>query len=129
MQNCMIVGNVARINKVPGTNKAYVVIADHKSVKGEDGKFKQEPNYITLEGFIPEGLNIEVGMLIGAQFEVRSYKTRDGKETKQANDVIRWDVTLRSPSKKGASAPEAAAQAAAEAAADVPEGAGEPAVQ
>lgn len=127
-QSCMIVGNIANIKKIENTNKVYVTIADHISVKNAEGKYEQRPNYVDLQGFVPEGLKLEVGMLLCADFRVVQYKTKkttpEGKPIYDtANEVIGWDVTLRSPGKK-AGAAEAAAQAAAEA--PVPEGAGVP---
>ena len=141
MQNCTIVGNITRITNVKDTSKVYVVVADHELVKKEGGGFEQVPNYVTLEGFVPTGLKLEVGMLLGATFKVRTYKTKqvtkDGKPIyKTANDVINWDLTLRSPAKKATNGQpeaepsmamdEAAAMAAEAAMADVPASAGVP---
>lgn len=93
MQNCTVVGNVARVNKVEGSNKVYIVVADHKLIKNTEGKYEQVTNYINLEGFIPRNLNIEVGRLIGATFEIKSYKKKDGTYA-TANNIIYLDTTM-----------------------------------
>ena len=118
MQHNLIIGNVARITKVEGTNKAYITVADNENRKDPSDptgkRYVQHTNFITLQAFIPEGLNISKGDLLAATYVQRTYTTRDGKFA-TANDVTRLNVTIRSPKRKNNdSAQEPAAPKAAE---------------
>ena len=123
MQSCSIVGNIVRINTIQNTNKVFLTIADHYTVKGQDGKSEQRTNFVPLEGFLPTGLNLQVGQLVAATFRVSSFKDGSGM-TKTANDIIGLDVTLRSKGRPVDAAAAAADAPAAQAEAPAPTGEG-----
>lgn len=115
MQQNIVIGNIARINKIEGTQKVFLTVADHYMTKGQDGKMVQKTNYVPVEGFLPESLTLTVGQLVAVNFRVQSFQTKDGTY-KTANDIISIDVTLRSKGKgdkadKAEDAPAAAAEA------------------
>ena len=127
MQQNIVIGNIARINTVDGTNKVFMTIADHFVQKDKTGKLVQKVNYVPVEGFLPKGLTLEVGQLVAVNFRVQSFQTKTG-EYRTANDIISIDVTLRSKGKAGKTedapegeVPAAASEEAAPAMADVPE--------
>ena len=127
MQQNTIIGNIARMTGIPGTQKVFLTVADHYTQKDKAGKTVQKVNYVPLEGFLPEGLTLSVGQLVAVRFRVQSFQTKTG-EYRTANDIVSIDVTLRSKGKarKTEDAPEgevpaAASEEAAPAMADVPE--------
>ena len=127
MQQNTIIGNIARMTGIPGTQKVFLTVADHYTQKDKAGKTVQKVNYVPLEGFLPEGLTLSVGQLVAVRFRVQSFQTKTG-EYRTANDIVSIDVTLRSKGKAGKTedapegeVPAAASEEAAPAMADVPE--------
>lgn len=106
MQNCVVIGNVGSIREIANSNrKAYLTIADHYVGKDANGNKVKKTNWVSVEGFIPEGLKIEVGQLVAVKFRVTSYQKKDGTYA-TANDIESIDVTLNS--KKNANGNDAA---------------------
>ena len=103
MQQNTIVGNIARMTGIPGTQKVFLTVADHYTQKDKAGKTVQKVNYVPLEGFLPEGLTLSVGQLVAVRFRVQSFQTKTG-EYRTANDIVSIDVTLRSKGKDGKAA-------------------------
>lgn len=100
MQHNMVIGNISNINRIEGTKKAFITVADHYNrYDATTKKFVPDVNYVPLEAFIPDGLDLVVGQLICATFRVVQYKDRDGKY-KTACDVIDLDVRLNNISKE-----------------------------
>lgn len=127
MQNCTVVGNIVRINRIENTNKVFLTVADHYNGKNADGSYSQKTNFVPLEGFLPEGLKLTTGQLVGVAFRVTSYTTKPdaaGKvQYKTANDIVSIDVTLNSKKSEKPAADAAAAETAGQ---PVPEPMGAP---
>lgn len=109
MQSNLVIGNIARINRIPDSNgKLYLTVADHEMVKKADGSgYEQKPNFVPLEGFVSEKLNLRVGQLVAVSFKISSYKKKDGSYA-TANDILRIDVNLNNISREKAEAQDAA---------------------
>ena len=105
-QKNSIVGNIGSIrvqkdnqwvlvDKLTGSEngtKAFVSIADHFWSKKEE---KQMTRFIPLQAFVPKGMTISKGQLIGVDFVVNPYTDSDGM-TSIAFDIVGWDLSLRS---------------------------------
>lgn len=118
MQQNIVIGNIARINTIEGSSKVFLTIADHYIGKGKDDKPVQKVNYVPVEGFLPKGLELQVGQLVAVSFRVQSFQTKEGAY-RTANDIVSIDVTLRS---KGKGDKAEKAEATAEMPAEAPEG-------
>ncbi len=112
MQRNAIVGNVAKImvknadgnwdsvQSVKGGEKGtkvFVNIADHYWNKN---KGEQITRFVPMQGFVPQNLTIEVGMLVDVEFVINTY-TKDGMSN-VSMDITHWDVSLRSANKQQA---------------------------
>lgn len=128
MQRNAIVGNVAKImvknadenwNSVQSVKggekgtKVFVNIAEHYWNKS---KGEQITRFIPMQGFVPQNLTIEVGMLVDVEFVINTY-TKDGM-LKVSMDITHWDVSLRSANKQQAPQQAASSEAAVE---EIPE--------
>lgn len=127
MQRNSVLGNVAKImikgadgswNAVQSVKggekgtKVFVNVADHYWNKKEG---EQITRFIPMQGFVPQNLTIEVGMLVDVDYVINTYM-KDGMSN-VSMDIVRWDVSLRSANK-----PQAAQQAAGNAATEeIPE--------
>ena len=122
MQRNSIAGNVAKImvKNAEGTwdsvqsvkggengTKVFVTIADHywSTSKGE-----QITRFVPMQGFVPQNLTIQVGMLVDAEFVINTYK-KDGISN-VSMDITHWDVSLRSANRQQAPQQAAAGKAA-----------------
>lgn len=121
MQRNSIVGNVAKImvKNAEGTwdsvqsvkggengTKVFVTIADHYWSKS---KGEQITRFVPMQGFVPQNLTIQVGMLVDAEFVINTYK-KDGISN-VSMDITHWDVSLRSANKQQAPQQAAAGKA------------------
>lgn len=112
MQRNSIAGNVAKImvKNAEGTwdsvqsvkggengTKVFVNIADHYWSKS---KGEQITRFVPMQGFVPQNLTIQVGMLVNAEFVINTYK-KDGISN-VSMDITHWDVSLRSANKQQA---------------------------
>lgn len=86
MQRNSITGNVAKImvKNAEGTwdsvqsvkggengTKVFVTIADHYWSKS---KGEQITRFVPMQGFVPQNLTIQVGILVDAEFVINTYK-------------------------------------------------------
>lgn len=121
MQRNSITGNVAKImvKNAEGTwdsvqsvkggengTKVFVTIADHYWSKS---KGEQITRFVPMQGFVPQNLTIQVGMLVDAEFVINTYK-KDGISN-VSMDITHWDVSLRSANKQQAPQQAAAGKA------------------
>lgn len=128
MQRNAIVGNIAKImvknadgnweaaQSVKGGEKGtkvFVNIADHYWNKN---KGEQITRFVPMQGFVPQNLTIEVGMLVDVEFVINTY-TKDGMSN-VSMDITHWDVSLRSANKQQAPQQAASSEAAVE---EIPE--------
>lgn len=124
MQRNSIVGNVAKImvKNAEGTwdsvqsvkggengTKVFVTIADHYWSKS---KGEQITRFVPMQGFVPQNLTIQVGMLVDAEFVINTYK-KDGISN-VSMDITHWDVSLRSANKQQAAVGKAISSEAVE---------------
>lgn len=122
MQRNSIAGNVAKImvKNAEGTwdsvqsvkgdengTKVFVTIADHYWSKS---KGEQITRFVPMQGFVPQNLTIQVGMLVDAEFVINTYK-KDGISN-VSMDITHWDVSLRSANRQQAPQQAAAGKAA-----------------
>jgi len=122
MQRNSIAGNVAKImvKNAEGTwdsvqsvkggengTKVFVTIADHYWSKS---KGEQITRFVPMQGFVPQNLTIQVGMLVDAEFVINKYK-KDGISN-VSMDITHWDVSLRSANRQQAPQQAAAGKAA-----------------
>lgn len=128
MQRNAIVGNVAKImvknadgnwdsvQSVKGGEKGtkvFVNVADHYWNKN---KGEQITRFVPMQGFVPQNLTVEVGMLVDVEFVINTY-TKDGMSN-VSMDITHWDVSLRSANKQQAPQQAASGEAAVE---EIPE--------
>lgn len=128
MQRNSVIGNVAKImikgadgnwnalQSVKGGEKGtkvFVNVADHYWNKKEGGQITR---FIPMQGFVPQNLTIEVGMLVDVDYVINTYM-KDGMSNVSL-DIVRWDVSLRSANKSQAAQQAAAGNAADE---EIPE--------
>lgn len=112
MQRNAIVGNVAKImvknadenwNSVQSVKggekgtKVFVNIAEHYWNKS---KGEQITRFIPMQGFVPQNLTIEVGMLVDVEFVINTYMKNGISNVSM--DITHWDVSLRSANKQQA---------------------------
>lgn len=122
MQRNSIAGNVAKImvKNAEGTwdsvqsvkgdengTKVFVTIADHYWNKS---KGEQITRFVPMQGFVPQNLTIQVGMLVDVEFVINTYK-KDGISN-VSMDITHWDVSLRSANRQQAPQQAAAGKAA-----------------
>lgn len=128
MQRNAIVGNVAKImvknadenwNSVQSVKggekgtKVFVNIAEHYWNKS---KREQITRFIPMQGFVPQNLTIEVGMLVDVEFVINTYMKNGISNVSM--DITHWDVSLRSANKQQAPQQQAVSKEAEE---EVPE--------
>lgn len=121
MQRNSIAGNVAKImvKNAEGTwdsvqsvkggengTKVFVTIADHYWSKSKGEQIKR---FVPMQGFVPQNLTIQVGMLVDAEFVINTYK-KDGISN-VSMDITHWDVSLRSANRQQAPQQAAAGKA------------------
>lgn len=121
MQRNSIAGNVAKImvKNAEGTwdsvqsvkggengTKVFVTIADHYWSKSRG---EQITRFVPMQGFVPQNLTIQVGMLVDAEFVINTYK-KDGISN-VSMDITHWDVSLRSANRQQAPQQAAAGKA------------------
>lgn len=109
MQKCTVVGNVGSIQIYNGQEfekvesitggekgtKVFLSIGDHYYSSKEK---EMKTRYISVQGYLPNKLRINTGMLLGVDFVINPYKNSKG-EWREAKDIINWDVSLRSANK------------------------------
>lgn len=103
-QKNTIIGNIAsiRVNEngkwnlydsVTGMNggtKIFLSIADRYWNKKDEALATR---FIPFQAFVPEGMTIQKGQLVCADFIINPYTDKDGY-TSIAFDIIRWDFSL-----------------------------------
>lgn len=112
MQRNAIIGNVAKImvknadenwesvQSVKGGEKGtkvFVNIAEHYWNKS---KGEQITRFVPMQGFVPQNLTIELGMLVDVEFVINTYMKNGNSNVSM--DITHWDVSLRSANKQQA---------------------------